>query len=167
MPDLIIDPQWKKPPFYDKDTNIIEAASTNWKEEMSTHPFLAEIAFQNGLAGYEFWEDPFPALEHWQTYWQQNKIEIKHHIAVREAKKALPLIIPAISGIIESYFWMNGKPAGIGGGSWEALDIVPVNGKERIDFICSRPVHHHSYAQLNELYEESRRKAAVLKRTRM
>lgn len=166
MPEFIIYPEWKKPPFYQEDAVSIQPGTAGWEKEMSHYPYLAEIAVQNGYADFALWEDPFPAIEHWQLHWQHIKTEIKIHIAAGEGERAFPLMIPAISGLIESMFWLNGRPASLHAGSWNELNILPVNGKERIEFICSRPVHHHSFAQLNELYEEVRRKAAVLKQRR-
>lgn len=45
----------------------------------------------------------------------------------------------------------------------ESVDILlPLNGVERFDFIKSRINSHYAYVQLNELYEETRKKAARL-----
>lgn len=166
MPEFIIYPEWKKPPFYQNDAVSIQPGPAEWEKEMRHYPFLAEIAVQNGHVCFARWEDPFPAVEHWYRHWQHIKIDIKDHIAAGKGEKALPLMVPAISGLIESIFWINGRPASLNDESWDELNVLPVNGKERIEFICSRPVHHHSFTQLNELYEEGRRKAAVLKQRR-
>ena len=45
----------------------------------------------------------------------------------------------------------------------ETVDLLlPLNGIERFDFIKARINSHYAYIQLNELYDETRKKAARL-----
>ncbi len=42
-------------------------------------------------------------------------------------------------------------------------EVLPLNGEERFCFISSRPEHYGSYIQLNELFNETKKKIARLK----
>lgn len=41
-------------------------------------------------------------------------------------------------------------------------EVLPLNGEERFRFISSQPAHYVSYIQLNELFNETKKKIARL-----
>lgn len=40
------------------------------------------------------------------------------------------------------------------------FEVLPLNGEERYEFIVTYPSHYAAYRQLNELFEETRKKMA-------
>ena len=42
-------------------------------------------------------------------------------------------------------------------------EVLPLNGAERFEFIVNQPSHYVAYRQLNELFEETRKKIARLR----
>ena len=42
-------------------------------------------------------------------------------------------------------------------------EVLPLNGDERFQFVVNQPHHYAAYRQLNELFEETRKKIARLR----
>lgn len=96
-----------------------------------------------------------PHFEKWDTV--KKKIESLYHEKNPEAVRLMEVAINDYEELLE----YGGKKLDERTG--KNVDILlPLNGIERFDFIKSRINSHYAYIQLNELYDETRKKAARL-----
>lgn len=91
--------------------------------------------------------------------WNQSKTELEELFKKRESEQALSVMKNAVELFIEFLSLTNGKGSD-NKFNIEDCGIRPVNLKERLDFIVSRPQLYHSYIQLSELYAEQNKQYA-------
>ncbi len=111
------------------------------------------------------WETEDGPSQLWKT-WETLREVPEEFFRQRKPKLAEPHMIQLTANLLSFLFWSEGKPV-----SFDAqgltpigdLAIAPVNLVERLQFICSAPSHYHAFVQLNELYNESRKKRALFK----
>lgn len=100
--------------------------------------------------------------------WPLLKEEIRQAFTNRDKTSAVPLMRAGIDLFIEFLHCSNEQPTKVYPEiNYEQLLIQPVNMKERLEFIISRPSLHHSYMQLCELMtelEKSYKKALAIKK---
>lgn len=96
-----------------------------------------------------------PHFEKWDTV--KEKIKSLYDEKSPDAVKLMEIAINDYAQLLEYGGKELDKKTG------ESVDILlPLNGVERFDFIKSRINSHYAYVQLNELYGETRKKAARL-----
>lgn len=91
--------------------------------------------------------------------WNQSKTELEDLFEKRESEQALAVMRNAVELFIEFLYLSNGKGSD-NKFNIEDCGIKPVNVKERLDFVVSRPQLYHSYIQLSELYAEQNKQYA-------
>lgn len=98
------------------------------------------------------------AVEDTLRQWSRYKLELSEHFKDRNSEKALPLMEKALELFGKFLFLSNGLDPD--SHTIEDCSIKPVNVKERLDFISSRPKLFHSYIQLAELFAEQQKQYA-------
>lgn len=82
----------------------------------------------------------------------------------RNRKKASPMMKKYISIYIQTMFWLTNnyvRSLKNVGAELEKTSFSPLNIKERMEFMLQAPDHHHSFATLTQLFDESRKKWAL------
>lgn len=107
------------------------------------------------------------AVEDTLRQWSIYKLELSEHFKDRNSEKALPIMEKALELFGKFLFLSNSLDPD--SHTIEDCSIKPVNVKERLDFIASRPKLFHSYIQLAELFAEQQKqyasKIALIKAT--
>lgn len=83
--------------------------------------------------------------------WKHSKIELEEFYKNRDGDRALSVMNNSIELFMEYLNITNGKK---GSANMEDFPVSPVNVKERLAFIESKPRLYHSYVQLAELFTE-------------
>ncbi|HAQ06841.1 MAG TPA: hypothetical protein DCR24_04665 [Bacillus bacterium] len=91
--------------------------------------------------------------------WNQSRIELEGLFKNRDSEQALNVMTHAIELFKEFLYLSNGHRSN-GEINIEDFSIKPVNVKERLNFIISRPRLFHSFVQLSELFFEQEKQYA-------
>ncbi|MGE7114523.1 YpoC family protein [Lysinibacillus sp. NPDC047702] len=88
-------------------------------------------------------------IDAWFTEWQEleSKIHIAHDTRNGEAKGLMEAAIVLFDHLVEE------------GGD----EVLPINGIERMAFIKAKPGQYACYRQLDELFKETKKRAARLR----
>lgn len=134
-------------------------------EKTSTIPFLEELLYFNGFDGvFSPFEKKKESVQSKFEGWKNSKEQIKAHFAERKRAKAKEPMIYQISCFLQALFWCNAAMAD-NLLSWQEktknLSVSPANATERLSFIMQQPDHYQSYIQLNQLFLELEKAAAV------
>jgi len=129
-------------------------------------PMETEFYLQNQRDWTIGEEDINKILHHWNE--NVKPLLLKYHSS-RNSKQSLPWMIEGLSIFFCLLFWTNDAPVKLQ--KWENelddLTLVPLNTKERVQFIMRHPVLHHSFIQLSELIVEMEklyRKSLIIKK---
>lgn len=98
----------------------------------------------------------------WQTLEQQ--IFIAHD--ARDSKQAKQFMLEAIA-LFSEFIVTNSQTDAIKLEAQQVYELLPVNGNERLQFICARPAQYACYRQLDELFKETKKKIARLRIQKM
>lgn len=83
--------------------------------------------------------------------WKHSKIELEEFYKNRDGDRALSVMNNSIGLFMEYLNITNGKKESA---NMDDFPVSPVNVKERLAFIESKPRLYHSYVQLAELFTE-------------
>ena len=96
-----------------------------------------------------------PHYDKWDVV--KEKIEKLYSLDAKEAIKLMEIAIRDYEELLE----YGGSEINNRTGKMEAL-LLPLNGKERFQFVKDRIASHYAYIQLDALYTETKKKAARL-----
>lgn len=132
--------------------------------------FYFEILFYNGIKGDKPWASPDLFIPQIHEEWSKVKhtVEELHH--QRKKNRIIEEMKKGIGLFLQFLYWSNRKPVCLKGFPNNAnLELMPVNLKERAEFIIARPNLYHSFVQLCELMNEQEKvfaKNNAIKKTR-
>ncbi|MFB5661712.1 YpoC family protein [Alteribacillus sp. HJP-4] len=166
MPELLIPPSLVHPPFY--NTNSLNSGDIKSTEPMFEIPFYAEILAENNKLENLPWLHKKMWVPAYINRWEEERDILQRLFKNENRQEARPYMIIGIARFINILFWMNNlKTQTSSAESLEALlpelNKTPVNSGERLAYALNNPDHYHSYIQLRELYEETRKQFAVIK----
>ncbi|MCS0786961.1 hypothetical protein NX021_02175 [Cytobacillus firmus] len=116
-------------------------------------PFLYEAAFYAGIPAVRPWETSEKYIPVLMNEWAGQKHLLGMHFSNRDQKAALDPMKVSLGVFLQLLYWANSRPVNFQSDPGE-LPIKPVNLKERLNFIFTRPAFYHSYIQLSELIDE-------------
>ncbi|CUA79454.1 YpoC family protein [Anoxybacillus suryakundensis] len=89
--------------------------------------------------------------------WEEEKREFAPLFATRQGNKAKDGMVRGISYFLCALHWLNERAVS-DVCHWEkevgSLPLSPLNVVDRLSFIFARPILHHSFVQLDELFTE-------------
>lgn len=98
-------------------------------------------------------------IDEWYTEWEKVSKQLNEAHTARNKMQSLELMQKGIamydkllldSAVTEAFIDAD-------------FELYPINGKERLQFIKARPAQFASYRQLDELYKETKKRAARLR----
>ncbi|MDZ5473222.1 hypothetical protein SM124_16005 [Bacillus sp. 31A1R] len=129
--------------------NLEDGEAINFQQ-----PFMYELAYYCNISMLQPWnsiEETIPCLiEEWKLL----KDKVEQLFKMRNTKEVTEPMKQGIALFIQLLHWSNGLPVCLSPIQYEQLTIKPVNVKERLEFILSRPHLYHSFIQLVELMTE-------------
>lgn len=142
-------------PFFKENSEIIQYDETN----RDTIPFFKVL--QNPLVLPDDLEKEISQLF---LKWKKTEVQLTEVYEIRNKTEIRPKMVSMIANYLTILFWMNGKhPLNLQSIALEidSLKKKPINCKERILFILSKPELFHSFIQLRELYIELEKQFAL------
>lgn len=137
------------------------------KVNVST-PFIYEALYYSNLESLKPWEDIEGSIPLLLSEWRQLHESLGEIFRRRDRQNALEPMRLGICVLIQMLHWCNGKPVKLYPKvEYASLNLKPVNARERIEFIVSRPNLYQSYMQLTELISEMEKqyvKSIILKK---
>ncbi|MBT2677749.1 hypothetical protein J7E38_01975 [Bacillus sp. ISL-35] len=97
-------------------------------------------------------------MEKFLNEWNHYNTELRHHFSNRDRDRILPVMKKAIALFKQFLFATNGLNQDVH--SVEDCKLKPVNVRERLEFVSSRPGLFQSYKQLAELFAEQEKQYA-------
>jgi len=98
-------------------------------------------------------------VDNWFSEWEQLSSQIHKAHEKRDRELANSLMQKGIAHY-EALLIRSGNVEFVGD---EDFELYPVNGKERFQFIKMRPAQFACYRQLDELFKETKKRAARLR----
>ena len=98
-------------------------------------------------------------IDEWYANWEilSSKLYIAHSERLKsEAFKLMEVGIAAYEALLLQSAMDNATVE-------DDFELYPINGRERLTFIKARPAQFASYRQLDELYKETKKRAARLR----
>ncbi|WP_070121102.1 YpoC family protein [Bacillus marinisedimentorum] len=138
------------PPFF-KDDSVKNQDET---------PFLAELLFLNGLCDKGPWQDPANEVPDLFICWDKERQGIAVLFKKKRKQEARAQMVKWTARYLQSLFWTNGLPvSGVSdlSAALGNLGHKPVNAGERLGFILESPDHYHSFIQLTQLFDETKK----------
>ncbi|WP_071459936.1 YpoC family protein [Bacillus massilinigeriensis] len=138
-----------------------------WKEEYSegyypSIPFIHEAAFFANLISFRPWENREESLALLLQEWKTLIKSLKLLFAERRQKETTKEMQKAAAFFLEYLYWSNGQPVEFPLERMDRLEGKPVNVRERISFILSRPALYASFVQLEEMMREQEKQYAAI-----
>lgn len=105
----------------------------------------------------EPWQQKEQSLPAIFQLWEEEKRELAPLFAARQANEAKEGIVRGLSYFLCALHWLNERAVS-NVYEWEkevqSLPLRPLNVVDRLSFIFARPILHHSFVQLDELFTE-------------
>lgn len=146
--------------------SAIDLEKNSFVEGIMEHPLFFDILSFFEIKSIEPWNENEKFCPALLENWKATEIEIALAFENRDRNKALKPMKEMILHFIAFLFWSNKKsvPSLINvTDELTELSILPVNAKERVNYLLTTPNHHHSFIQLRQLYTEQQKKFAVSK----
>ncbi|NGP43745.1 hypothetical protein G4V62_01720 [Bacillaceae bacterium SIJ1] len=153
-------------PFYEQSARIHlpkgDAPLSAWLESV---PFAIDVAAALHEPHVRIYEAPYSEFNEVFNWWEDTwKGPIQTAFSNDEKDVAGPMMIQGTANFLSLLFWIGRQPVQALT-SWQEdmlqCPITPMNLKERMPFIVSRPRHYASFIQLNQMYIELRKSLAV------
>lgn len=138
-------------------------AECDWHKEFHSsskrNPFSYErSARQTGRTNP--WHAPAPYVKAYFEQWNEVQGSIGKLFSNRNKQEASIEMVYQIGYFIETLFWINEKMAVVG--VWQekftSLEIAPINGKERLQYVINHYDHYTAFVQLRELVNDLHKK---------
>ncbi|SDH42203.1 YpoC family protein [Alteribacillus bidgolensis] len=168
MVELVIPKELAKEPFYTTQTTVSLTEEEAAKENILYIPFMAEILWYNNKLASPPWNNPLKYIPIIQKEWERDLKMLNSLYEERNRKDAKPLMIKHIASLMNAIWWMNRRKVPAAAcqdvkKTAHELPKIPVNAGERLVFLLETPDHYHSFVQLKELFNESKKQFAVIK----
>ncbi|WP_270179017.1 YpoC family protein [Alkalihalobacillus sp. CinArs1] len=139
-------------------------ADSDWHEEIKhttkRNPFFYEVQEFLGQKDERPWDSPTSHLKEYFEQWKDVEETIRAFFSSRKKKEASIEMVFQIGYLMEALFWLNGRRALAG--EWQAtirsLEISPINGAERLNYVIDHYDHYTSFVQLRELIHDLHKK---------
>ena len=149
---ILIPDSFRYPPFYQKDTTIIEYEQKNCLADVY---FYEDICGETGMSILKY-----ERAKVYLDLMEKEEGKLTKCYEKRRPNDAKPIMVKLLAAFIEIVFWTNGKRVtGLENvsESIQSLTYKPVNCTERLAFIQSAPEQYHSYIQLKALFNEMKK----------
>ncbi|MCL1632604.1 hypothetical protein M3N64_11815 [Sporolactobacillus sp. CPB3-1] len=161
--NLEIPDSFRFAPFFVNQKRI-EKCSVSKPHTFQT-PFLYDMLYHhNVLLSFPWpWEQE---ENYFHIYWKKNRDALCSCFHQRKYEQARAPMIRSIAALIDQLFWTNGCPVQ----SLDEVDLyenistlsaVPLNCKERLNYLLHQPSRYLSFVQLDELEREFTKKRAA------
>ncbi|MCA0985742.1 YpoC family protein [Guptibacillus algicola] len=135
----------------------------DWHEEFQTsskrNPFSYERSARQTNRAYP-WYAPAPYVKAYFEQWNEVHLNIGTLFSNRNKKEASIEMVYQIGYFIEALFWINEEMALVG--LWQekftCIEIAPINGKERLQYVIDHYDHYTAFVQLRELVNDLHKK---------
>lgn len=140
----------------------------DWKDHFTKEnlrkPFFYEVMAYRSKCFNTPWDAPEQFITEYLEQWDKIENHIRVLFSSRKREEASSEMVYQIGYFIEAIYWMNGKKAqpALLSDNVDSLDYVPVNTRERIEFVIENYNHHTSFVQLRQLIIELRKKWAII-----
>ncbi|WAA13731.1 YpoC family protein [Fervidibacillus halotolerans] len=118
--------------------------------------FLPDYDYYVFHSSQQPWLEGEKALKEILKQWEENKRVLEPLFKRRETEEVKKVMIASIALFLQYLFWSNEQPVNLNvlKDQVNQLKVKPINAMERLGFIMNRPMLHHSYIQLKELFVE-------------
>ncbi|MGJ7034711.1 YpoC family protein [Anoxybacillus eryuanensis] len=148
---MIVPKTFQHPLFFTTDTMDVPTFQP-FPMMMKHVPFYYDMT-QEG----EPWQRKEQSLPAIFQLWEEEKRELAPLFATRQGNKAKDGMVRGISYFLCALHWFNERAVS-DVCHWEkevgSLPLSPLNVVDRLSFIFARPILHHSFVQLDELFTE-------------
>lgn len=133
--------------------------------------FRYDFAFYYDQPALRPWENREDTIQIVIEKWEDIQKLLEPIYKERNTQSVVSYIINGLQLYVMLLFWGNGKPVTLENLTQEFKQLThkPINIEERFAFIVERPALYHSYIQLGELFEETRKhivKAITIEKTK-
>ncbi|MRX70960.1 hypothetical protein GJU40_02105 [Bacillus lacus] len=161
MAEIVIPAEFRIPPFYDEDYIAVSLEGKSIQEVLLQYPFIFDILNKNGQAWHTPWNTPEQTLPLLLEAWKVSEKSMLTSLQKKQLNGKQTAISAAL--LINCICWSASLPVE------EAVSLIqlqqssnaPVNCRERLQFVLSRPEQYHSFIQLQQLFEEFKKIYAV------
>ncbi|WP_377888833.1 YpoC family protein [Alkalihalobacillus sp. R86527] len=136
---------------------------SNWHEEFlkssKRKPFYYELRASH-TKNSNPWHSPEPFIKEYFERWNEVEGHIGKLFSSRNKEEASIEMVYQIGYFMETLFWLNEKMAlaGVWQERFASIEIAPINGKERLQYVIDHYDHYTSFVQLRELVNELHKK---------
>ncbi|MCV9888386.1 YpoC family protein [Metabacillus halosaccharovorans] len=162
---------FRNPLFYPDKNSFQQQDISVISQVISHEPFYFDMLYAlKETLECNPWENPKDFVSIILAEWKQLKGNAREIYKQKErSNKSERLLVHCVSLFIACLFWLNRSPVlGLRPSDMELDDFYrkPVNCKERLLFIMSKPTQYHAFIQLEQLFNECEKiyaKAIALK----
>ncbi|WP_083249076.1 YpoC family protein [Bacillus solimangrovi] len=155
MPKYVIPEKMALKPFFTEGEMIEISIPETFHEAMTSGYFILDLLAEK--TPYYPWIEQQKLLPDIFAIWKSEKESLRDMIAKRQKRLAELPMRQQLANLLNVLFWLNGEQI-TSLQDWKQrvamFDLQPVNAHERLIFIMERPVHHHAFIQLEQLYVE-------------
>lgn len=148
---MIIQKTFQHPLFFTTDTMDVPTFQP-FPMMMKHVPFYYDMTQEE-----KPWQQKEQSLPAIFQLWEEEKRELAPLFAARQPKQAKDGMVRGLSYFLCALHWLNERAVS-DICHWEkevgALPLSPLNVVDRLSFIFARPILHHSFVQLDELFTE-------------
>lgn len=148
---MIIQKTFQHPLFFTTDTMDVPTFQP-FPMMMKHVPFYYDMTQEE-----KPWQQKEQSLPAIFQLWEEEKRELAPLFAARQPKQAKDGMVRGLSYFLCALHWLNERAVS-DICYWEkevgSLPLSPLNVVDRLSFIFARPILHHSFVQLDELFTE-------------